>query len=97
MEKLEQVRVNVLTFNLTLTLNHNIKSNDVPLEGLGHRLVVAAGDLTHQVLIEVVGDFVDGIDCRYELVLLLTGDVEDPKGVLSPLALNQVPYSFNGV
>ena len=74
MEKLEQVRVNVLTFNLTLnTLNKT--SNDVPLEGLSHRLVVAAGDLAHEVFVHVLGNFFNGIDSRYQLILLLAGDV----------------------
>jgi len=96
MEKLEQVRVNVLTFNLTLN-NLNKTSNDVPLEGLGHRLVVAAGDLLHEVRIEVLSDLVDGIDSGSKLILLLSADIEDPVGVLAPLALNEVPYLLNRV
>jgi hypothetical protein len=66
--------VNVFIFNLTLN-NINITSNDIPLEGLRHRLVVAAGDLLHEVLVEVLGDFIDGIDSGYELIFLLPRNI----------------------
>ncbi len=58
--------MNVFSFKLTLNnININIISNDVPLEGLSHRLVVAAGDLAHEVFVEVAGDFVDSINCSH--------------------------------
>lgn len=78
--------MSVFSFKLTLNnININIISNDVPLEGLGHRLVVAAGDLKHQVFVEVGSYFIDSVHCGHELILLLTRDVEDSIGVLSPL------------
>ena len=90
--------MNVFSFKLTLNnININITSNDVPLEGLGHRLVVAAGDLQHEVLVEVGSYLINGVDSRYQLVLLLSADIEDSVGVLAPLGLNQVPYFFNRI
>ena len=84
--------------NLTLKYKYILlNSNNIPLEGLSHRLVVAAGDLQHEVLVHVGSDFIDSIHCCDELILLLTGDVEDSIGVLSPLALDQVPYPLDGV
>ena len=67
------------------------------MEDLGHRLVVATGDLQHEVCIEVLRDLVDGIDSGSELILLLSADVEDPVGVLAPLGLNEVSYPLDGV
>ncbi len=67
------------------------------MEGLGHRLVITAGDLQHQVFVQVVGDLVDGVNSGNQLVLLLSGDVEDPEGVLAPLALDQVPDPLDRV
>ena len=67
------------------------------MEGLSHRLVITAGDLQHQVFVQVVGDLVDGVNSGNQLVLLLSGDVEDSEGVLAPLALDQVPDPLDRV
>jgi hypothetical protein len=66
--------VNILIFKLTLNII-NIASNDIPLEGLGHRLIIAPRNFQHQVFVEVGSNFIDGIDSRYQLILLLAGDV----------------------
>ena len=84
----------VLTLNLTTLIKY---SNNVALEGLCHRLVVAPGDLLHEVCIEVLSNFVYGINSGNKLIFLLSADIEDSKGVLAPLGLDEVPYSFNGV
>ena len=77
------MRVNEVSFKL----NHkyiNHKSNDVPLEGLSHRLVVAAGDLKHEVFVQVARDLIDGIHCGHELIFLLSSDVKDSEAIPSP-------------
>jgi len=84
----------ILTLNLITLIKY---SNDVPLDCLGHLLVVAPGDQAHEVLIESICDLVDGVHCSDQLILLLESDVEDPVGVLAPLALYQIPYPLDGV
>ena len=64
------------------------------MQGLGHRLVVATGDLQYEVFVEVLGDFVDGINSGNKLILLLPRIIKDPIGILSPLGLYEVPYPF---
>ena len=80
---------------LTLILNHN--SNNVPLEGLGHRLIIAPRNLQHEVFVEIICDLIDGIDSGSKLILLLSADVEDSVGVLAPLGFYKVPYPFDRV
>ena len=67
------------------------------MEGLGHRLVVAAGDLLHEVLVEVLCDFFDGFHSSKQLILFLPCDVEYPVAVPAPFTLDNVPYPLNGV
>ncbi len=67
------------------------------MEGLGHRLIVAPGNLAHEVFVQVVSDLIDGVHCGHELVLLLPGNVEDPEAVPAPFALHNVPYPFDRV
>ena len=72
-------------------------SKNIPKQGLGHRLVVAPGDLLNEVLIKIVGDFIIGVNSGDQLVLLLSGYIKNSKGVLPPLAFNEVPYPFDRV
>ena len=67
------------------------------MQGLGHRLVVAASDLLHGVGVELLGDSIDCIDRLSQLVVLLLGNVQDPIGVPAPLCLHEVPYLLNWI
>ena len=61
------------------------------MQGAGHRFVVAAGELPHEVWVEVVGDAIDSINRGLELVLLLPGDIKNAIGVPAPFRLDDVP------
>ncbi len=48
-------------------------------------------------MFEIAGNFIYRIHSGHELVLLLPCDVENPIGVLPPLAFDNVPYFLYGV
>jgi hypothetical protein len=84
--------------SLTLTLNHNLTSNDVPLEGLCHCLVVATSNLAHEVFVEIVSHFFDRVNSSHKLVLFLPGDVENAvKEFFLHCPLIRFQTSLNGV
>ena len=61
---------------------------------ISHRLIIASRNLQNEVFFEIICDLIDGIDSGSKLILLLSADIEDSVGVLAPLGLYEVPYTF---